>query len=127
MMFYIHTGPQKCQYTLRTYIVLNCTHLLQLLNEGEFAPGMGMDELRQRRQRLADIMPECSVAVLPSAPQRYMAGVIPYTYRQDADFRYLTGVTQQGLAIFHKGAAGSGASSSSWHRQCAQAVAAGTA
>lgn len=68
---------------------------------------MSLDELKHRRQRLAQMMPDSSVAVLPSAPQRYMAGVIPYTYRQDADFRYLTGITQQGLAIFHKDSAAS--------------------
>lgn len=70
---------------------------------------MGLAELRQRRDRFADLMPACSVAVLPSAPQRYMSGVIPYPYRQDADFRYLTGINQQGLAIFHKEGEDSGA------------------
>jgi hypothetical protein len=45
MMFYIHRAS-KCQYTLRTPY---CSELYAFaaasLNEGEFAPGMGMDEL----------------------------------------------------------------------------------
>jgi hypothetical protein len=31
-----------------------------------------------------------------------MTGVIPYPYRQDADFYYFTGINQTALAMFHK-------------------------
>lgn len=37
--------------------------------------------------------------MVASAPQAYMTGMIPYPYRQDADFLYLTGVCQPGVAL----------------------------
>ena len=76
---------------------------LQLLAPGELAPGVHADEFAARRQRLAAMLPPQSLAIVPSAPTRYMAGVIPYPYRQAADFYYLTGVRQEGVAMLHKG------------------------
>ena len=75
---------------------------MQLLGKDEVAPGITFAELARRRADLAAALPDNSVALLPGAPQRFMTGVIPYPYRQDADFRYFTGLTQEGLAMFHK-------------------------
>ena len=75
---------------------------VQDLLEGEAAPGISFAELAARRARLCEALPDHSLTLLPSAPQRFMTGVIPYPYRQDADFYYLTGLTQEGLAMFHK-------------------------
>jgi Aminopeptidase P, N-terminal domain len=71
----------------------------QLLAEGELAPGIQQAEFAARRERLAAAMPPGSAAVLPAAAPVFMAGIIPYPYRQDADFRYLTGITQPALAV----------------------------
>lgn len=61
-------------------------------------------ELAERRRRLTALMPPASLAVVPAAPERFVTGVIPYPYRQAADFYYLTGITQPGVALLHKGA-----------------------
>ncbi|EFN53170.1 hypothetical protein CHLNCDRAFT_136970 [Chlorella variabilis] len=65
-----------------------------LLQPGELQPGVSAAEFASRRDRLAGMLPPGAVAVLPAAPLVYMAGVIPYPYRQSADFLYLTGITQ---------------------------------
>jgi hypothetical protein len=75
---------------------------MQLLAEGEVAPCVTFAELEKRRTRLATALPDNSVAIVPSAPKRYVTGVIPYPYRQDADFYWLTGITQPGVAVLHK-------------------------
>lgn len=66
----------------------------QLLAPGEVQPGVRASEFAARRAALAAMLPPGAVAVLPAAPLVYMAGVIPYPYRQSADFLYLTGITQ---------------------------------
>jgi len=68
----------------------------ELLQHGEIQPGITSFEFSQRRHQLAHQLPEGGVAILQSAPQTFMAGVIPYPYRQDADFQYLTGIIQPG-------------------------------
>lgn len=77
--------------------------LLQLLGKGEIAPGLHFTELQQRRQNLANLMPPGSLAIIPAASLAYVAGVIPYPYRQDADFMYLTGIQQQAVALIRTG------------------------
>ncbi|KAG2493917.1 hypothetical protein HYH03_007853 [Edaphochlamys debaryana] len=44
-------------------------------------------------------MPPGAIAVVPAAATAFMSGVIPWPYRQDADFFYLTGLMQHGLAL----------------------------
>jgi len=46
------------------------------------------------------------VVVVPAAAQTYVTGVIPYPYRQDADFLYLTGITQQAFMVLRCPSAG---------------------
>lgn len=74
---------------------------VQALQANEVAPGITLQELQTRRDALAELLPVGSVALVPSATQQYKSGVIPYPFRQDADFLWLTGVQQQGLAVFH--------------------------
>lgn len=73
--------------------------LLQLLGVGELAPGIHQAELEQRRQALSSSMPSNSIAIVPAANTWYITGAIPYPYRQDADFFYLTGLQQHAVAI----------------------------
>ena len=58
--------------------------MLQLLAEGELVPGISADEFSLRRQKLAQLLPTGSVAVVPSAVTQYTSpgGRIPYSYRQ---------------------------------------------
>lgn len=67
------------------------------------APGLHHTELAQRRQNLANLMPPGSMAVIPAASLAFVTGVIPYPYRQDADFLYLTGLQQQAVALIQAG------------------------
>ena len=70
---------------------------VQLLNTDELTVGVTAEEYRHRRQRLAELLPSGSIAILPSSPLIYMAGIIPYPYRPDPDLMYLTGVMQGGV------------------------------
>jgi intermediate cleaving peptidase 55 len=74
----------------------------QLLTSGELAPGITAKEFQRRRDALAALLPVGAVALLPSSQQQYRVGVIPHAYRQDPDFLYLTGICQEGVAVFHK-------------------------
>ena len=50
-------------------------HHAQLLAAGELLPGVAAAEFAQRRRALADALPPGGLALLPSAPQVFMAGV----------------------------------------------------
>nr|XP_043624934.1 intermediate cleaving peptidase 55, mitochondrial [Erigeron canadensis] len=68
----------------------------QLLKEGEITPGIASDEYISRRKRLLELLPEQTVAIVASAPVKMMTDVVPYTFRQDADYLYITGCQQPG-------------------------------
>eukprot|EP00878_Enallax_costatus_P017370 GHUV01018243.1.p1 GENE.GHUV01018243.1~~GHUV01018243.1.p1 ORF type:complete len:479 (+),score=103.96 GHUV01018243.1:841-2277(+) len=74
-----------------------------VLGPDELAPGIHAKEFAARRRNLARLIPPGSIAIVPAASQVYITGVIPYPYRQDADFQYLTGVHQQAVAIIQTG------------------------
>ncbi|ESR46798.1 Intermediate cleaving peptidase 55 [Citrus sinensis] len=68
----------------------------QLMKEGEITPGISAEEYISRRKRLLEILPENSVAILAAAPEKMMTDVVPYPYRQDANYLYITGCQQPG-------------------------------
>lgn len=70
---------------------------VQLIYPGELTPGVAAEEYAGRRRKLMAGLPPNSLVVLPSASTTYMSGVVPYLYRQDADFFYLTGIQQHGV------------------------------
>ena len=78
------------------------------LRPGDLTPGIQAAEYAARRAAVGETMPGGSCAVLVSAPVlRYPGTVIPVPslYRADADFLYLTGVTQPDcVALLHKDA-----------------------
>ncbi|KAG2424574.1 hypothetical protein HXX76_014454 [Chlamydomonas incerta] len=84
----------------------------ELLAPEQLTPGVTAAEYAARRRQLSELLPPGSIAVLPSASTTYMAGVIPWPYRQDPDFYYLTGLTQHGLAIITASRAPGGGASS---------------
>lgn len=43
-----------------------------------------------------EFLPQHSVAILAAAPVKMMTDVVPYTFRQDADYLYITGCQQPG-------------------------------
>ncbi|XP_019091592.1 PREDICTED: probable Xaa-Pro aminopeptidase 3 [Camelina sativa] len=67
-----------------------------LMAEGEITPGIRIDEYIGRRKKLVELLPENSLAIISSAPEKMMTDVVPYTFRQEADYLYLTGCQQPG-------------------------------
>jgi Xaa-Pro aminopeptidase len=64
------------------------------MTQGEITPGITAKEYSDRRIRLLEKLPSGSVAIIGSAPVKMMTDVVPYTFRQDADYLYLTGCIQ---------------------------------
>lgn len=67
-----------------------------MLKEGEITPGISSEEYISRRKRILDLLPEKSLAIIAAAPVKMMTDVVPYLYRQDADYLYITGCQQPG-------------------------------
>lgn len=66
----------------------------ELLEQQEVQPGITKDELRERRRRFAEQLAPGTLAILGASPTQYMAGIIPYPYRPNSCFQYLTGIIQ---------------------------------
>lgn len=45
---------------------------------------------------MLELLPEKSLAIIAAAPVKMMTDVVPYTFRQDADYSYITGCQQPG-------------------------------
>jgi Xaa-Pro aminopeptidase len=61
---------------------------------------MDKSEFKNRRQKLISLLCEGSIAILPAAPLQYRNRDVPYPYRQDSNFYYLTGFPEpQALAV----------------------------
>ncbi|XP_073153867.1 intermediate cleaving peptidase 55, mitochondrial-like isoform X1 [Henckelia pumila] len=68
----------------------------QIIKEGEITPGISIEEYISRRKKLLELLPHDSLAIVASAPVKMMNDVVPYTFRQDADYQYITGCQQPG-------------------------------
>lgn len=78
----------------------------QLIAADCVAPGLSLAELCQRRDRLLDKLPEGSAVLLLGSRAPLMAHDIPYRFRQDTDFWYLTGVEEESCAAVLRRAGG---------------------
>ncbi|KFK43227.1 hypothetical protein AALP_AA1G096800 [Arabis alpina] len=67
-----------------------------LMAEGEVTPGIRIEEYIGRRKKLLELLPDNGLAIISSAPVKKMTDVVPYTFRQEADYLYLTGCQQPG-------------------------------
>lgn len=88
----LRNAPVVGQPTARTH-----PHLLK---EGEVVPGIQLKEFRQRRsnfmesvvrQRFSSNQQKSHVVIIPAASKSYISDKIPYVFRQNTDFLYLTG------------------------------------
>lgn len=52
---------------------------------------MQPDVFAARRRAVMDRLPRGSVLLVASAPVRLISGIVPFPYRHDSDFLYLTG------------------------------------
>lgn len=66
-----------------------------MINEGDFIVGITKEELKKRRDLLVQTLitnqHKKQLVLIPSAKKKYMSGKIPYVFRQNTDFYYLTG------------------------------------
>ncbi|KAL1826765.1 hypothetical protein ACET3Z_005177 [Daucus carota] len=67
-----------------------------LLKEGEITPSITSEEYVSRRKKLLELLPEKSLAIIAAAQVNMMNEVVPYNFRQDADYLYITGCQQPG-------------------------------
>uniref|UniRef100_A0A2P2LWI8 Putative Xaa-Pro aminopeptidase 3 n=1 Tax=Rhizophora mucronata TaxID=61149 RepID=A0A2P2LWI8_RHIMU len=92
-------GIRCCTYSTRNVVDIGqptpATHP-QFLREGEITPGITSEEYISRRKRLLELLPGNSLAIIAAAPVKMMTDVVPYTFRQDADYLYITGCLQPG-------------------------------
>ncbi len=51
-------------------------------------------EYQERRQKLAQALPQGSLAIIPAAQEALRNGDSHYRFRQDSDFYYLTGFNE---------------------------------
>lgn len=76
-----------------------------LMAENELVPGITKDEFQERRHVLMKKLTESSapglnhVVVIPSSTDVYMTEKIPYVFRQNSDFLYLTGCQEPDSAV----------------------------
>lgn len=87
-----------------------------MLQEGELLPGVRQDEFRERRFRLMDDIHKHAskhdnslkqhLVVIPSATKVYMTEKIPYVFRQNTDFLYLSGCLEPDSALVLTGMRG---------------------
>ncbi|KAF2669850.1 putative metallopeptidase family M24 [Microthyrium microscopicum] len=74
-----------------------------LLKAGELTRGITALEYYQRRQKLAALLPEKSIAILAAADVKYRSGPVFYPFHQNTDFFYLTGFQEpEAVAIIDK-------------------------
>ncbi|CRK89593.1 CLUMA_CG003262, isoform A [Clunio marinus] len=76
-----------------------------LLKENELVQGIKLEEIVTRRTRLADTIKAYSssnhttiknhLIVIPSGTKKFISASIPYVFRQNSDFLYLTGCLEQ--------------------------------
>ncbi|KAJ4772296.1 Metallopeptidase M24 family protein [Rhynchospora pubera] len=104
-----HSPPSSTTPEAQAYLTNLFDHVGQptsathpeLMSPADITPGITAQEYIHRRARLLALLPPASVAIIASAPVKMMTDVVPYPFRQDADFFYLTGCTQPGgLALF---------------------------
>ncbi|KAF3772208.1 putative Xaa-Pro aminopeptidase 3 [Nymphaea thermarum] len=75
----------------------------ELLEKGQITPGITELEYISRRKKLLEMLPEGSLAILASAPVKMMTDVVPYPFRQESDYLYITGCQQPGgVAVLSK-------------------------
>ncbi|XP_058832127.1 xaa-Pro aminopeptidase 3-like [Topomyia yanbarensis] len=91
-------GPQQ---TISYGQPMPVTHP-HLLQDGELLPGVRLEEFRARRRALLELVRKYAAAnldknarehlvIIPSANKKYMSDKIPYVFRQNSDFLYLSG------------------------------------
>lgn len=84
-----------------------------LLKSGELLPGIQIEEFQERRRKFIDLIitdvlktygqPMQTIVIIPSATKLYMTEKIPYLFRQNTDFLYLSGCMEPDTALVFTG------------------------
>jgi Xaa-Pro aminopeptidase len=83
---------------------LHITHPHILNNVEQINYGITKSEFADRRERLVKGLPNNSLVIMPAAKHCYMTNDIPYRYKQNVDFQYLTGIHEpSSVAVIVKG------------------------
>ena len=101
-MFYPQPVPISHPHLMKNdevskYITLPLNHYFNYIKLPQVTPLITQDEYRARRSNLMrEIFQLCdrskgNIVILQSASKVYMSDKIPYVYRQNSDFFYLTG------------------------------------
>ena len=62
-------------------------------------------EFKRRRKKLMNMLGDDCIGIVPSAPIKFKSRNVPYRYRQDSNFYYLTGFPEpHAIAVFRPGA-----------------------
>ncbi|XP_012288232.1 probable Xaa-Pro aminopeptidase 3 isoform X2 [Orussus abietinus] len=80
-----------------------------LLKEGELIPGFKLEEFKNRRNKLMEMIisgnnigknsKQSQILIIPSSTKVYMSDKIPYVFRQNTDFLYFTGCQEPDSAL----------------------------
>lgn len=74
----------------------------QMLSGDELFPGISLRDFKERRTALRSRLPTESMVILSAASVKQMTDVVPYPFRQDADYLYYTGSQQpEGIAVLY--------------------------
>ena len=87
-----------------------------LMQPGEVTPGISSAEYVDRRQKLAESLPEGSLALFASTPIAYMSHDVPYfPHHQDTDLLYLCGLQEHSSILACVKPAAASGSAARWH------------
>ncbi|KAJ1868366.1 aminopeptidase [Coemansia sp. RSA 989] len=75
----------------------------ELVGKGETTPGISQNEYDQRRRRLAESLPDGSLAFAFSSQMHFVSPHVFHEFRQDSDLFYLTGWNEpESVAVIQK-------------------------
>eukprot|EP00033_Pygsuia_biforma_P003816 GCRY01004182.1.p1 GENE.GCRY01004182.1~~GCRY01004182.1.p1 ORF type:complete len:495 (+),score=82.51 GCRY01004182.1:94-1578(+) len=78
-----------------------------LMKVNELLPGVPIKEFESRRKNVLSAMESNSLFVVPSRPQFYQSHDIPFKYRQQNEFLYLSGLEEEhGVVLLEKSSGG---------------------
>lgn len=70
-----------------------------LMSSSDVTPGISRSEYKNRRQQLAQFLPQKSLSIYPSNTLKYMSEDVPYLYHHNTDLMYLCGIKESGSCL----------------------------
>ncbi|ETW08200.1 hypothetical protein, variant 1 [Aphanomyces invadans] len=103
--FLAHRALSPCSHSVSRALHHLVPHNPFELKENELVPGIQAAEFQQRREQAVDLLPPNSILVLNASEEKYSSHDIPYDFRQDSHFLYLTGLDEpDAVAVLKKNA-----------------------